>query len=67
MKLDSTDTNMKLYLKDITQTYVQFITNLNRDFYIRSSIEIIDHLELDKRAILKVVKSLYDVSKVENH
>jgi hypothetical protein len=52
-----------LYLRDITQTYVQSKTFLNREFFIRSSFE----LDLSEESILKVIKPLYDVSETEAH
>ncbi len=56
-------TKHNLYLRDITQTYVQSKTSLNREFFIRSFFE----LNLSERSILKVIKSLYDVSETETH
>ena len=61
------DTNTKLYFRNIVQTYVQFSSKLNRDFYIRSSEELINMLDVDQNCILKIIKSLYDVSKTKNH
>ncbi len=58
---------MNLYLRDIIQTYVQSITSLNRDFFVRSSVELIKHLDVDSNSILKIVKSLYDVLEADNH
>jgi hypothetical protein len=58
---------MNLYLRNITQTYVQSITSLNRDFFVRSSVELIKHLDIDTDSILKIVKSLYDVFEADNH
>ncbi len=58
---------MKLYLRDITQIYVQFRFNLNRDFYVQSYLELIKLMKIFNDCILKVIKSLYDVSKVDNH
>jgi hypothetical protein len=58
---------MNLYLRDIIQTYVQSITSLNRDFFVRSFVELIKHLDIDTNDILKVVKSLYDVFEADNH
>ncbi len=52
-----------LYLRDITQAYVQSKTSLNREFFIRSPFE----LNLSERSILKIIKSLYEVSKTETH
>jgi hypothetical protein len=58
---------MNLYLRNITQTYVQSVTSLNRDFFVRSSVELIKHLDIDTNSILKIVKSLYDVLEADNH
>ncbi len=52
-----------LYLRDITQTYVQSKISLNRQFFIRSPPE----LNLSKNSILRVVKSLYEVLETETH
>jgi hypothetical protein len=52
-----------LYLRDITQAYVQSKTSLNKEVFIRSLFE----LDLSKRLILKIIKSLYDVSETETH
>jgi hypothetical protein len=58
---------MNLYLRNITQTYVQSITSLNRDFFVRSFVELIKHLDIDTNSILKIIKSLYDVFEADNH
>jgi hypothetical protein len=52
-----------LYLRDITQAYVQSKTPLNRQFFIRSPPE----LDLSKDSILRVVKPLYDVPEAGAH
>jgi hypothetical protein len=58
---------MNLYLKNIIQTYVQSITSLNRDFFIRSFVELIKHFDIVSNNILKMIKSLYDVFEIDNH
>jgi hypothetical protein len=58
---------MKLYLKNIIQIYVQFRFNLNRDFYVQSLSELIKLMKIFNDCILKMIKSLYDVSKTNNH
>ncbi len=58
---------MNLYLRNITQTYVQSVTSLNRDFFVRSSVELIKHLDIASNSILKMIKSLYDVLEADNH
>jgi hypothetical protein len=59
--------SMKLYLRDIMQAYVQFRSTLNRDFYVQSSSKLIKLMSIFNDCILKVIKSLYDVSKADNH
>jgi hypothetical protein len=52
-----------LYLRDITQAYVQSKTPLNRQFFIRPPPE----LNLSKDSILRVVKPLYGVPETGAH
>ncbi len=59
--------SMKLYLRDITQAYVQSRSTLNRDFYVQSLSKLIKLMRISTDCILKVIKSLYDVSKANNH
>ncbi|KAI1004025.1 hypothetical protein K3495_g4184 [Podosphaera aphanis] len=56
-----------LYLRDITQAYVQSSTNLNRNFYIRAPSELTDELGIPRNSILKVIKPLYGVPEAGNH
>ncbi len=58
---------MNLYLRNIIQTYVQSVTSLNRDFFVRSFVELIKHLNIASNSILKMIKSLYDVLEIDNH
>jgi hypothetical protein len=57
--------NHHLYLRNITQTYIQSKSSLNRMFFIRSSLDL--DIDLSDDAILKVIKSLYDVSEAKAH
>ena len=52
-----------LYLRDISQAYVQSTTNLNREFYVRPPRE----LSITNDSILKVLKPLYGVPEAGNH
>jgi hypothetical protein len=61
--LASTSENHHLYLRDITQAYIQSKSSLNRMFFIRPPLD----LNLSDDAILRVIKSLYDVSEAEAH
>ncbi len=58
---------INLYLRDITQTYVQSITSLNRDFFVCLSVELIKNFDIDSSSIFKVIKSLYNVFEIDNH
>jgi hypothetical protein len=55
--------NHDLYLRDISQAYVQSATNLNREFYVRPPHELLINNDL----ILKVLKPLYKVLEARNH
>jgi hypothetical protein len=59
--------SLKNLNRNIIQTYVQSITSLNRDFFVRSSVELIKHLDIDTNSIFKIIKSLYDVFEIDNH
>jgi hypothetical protein len=59
--------SMHLYLRDITQAYVQSATSLNRDFYVQPSPKLIKLMRIFNDCILKVIKPLYDVPKADNH
>jgi hypothetical protein len=65
--LQNQNQSINLYLKNVTQIYVQSTFELNRDFYIRSSLELITLLNVSSDCILKRMKSLYDVLETENH
>ena len=60
-------TSKGLYLRDISQAYVQSITLLNRDFYVWPPLELIHQLGLKKGSILRVVKPLYGIPEAGNH
>jgi hypothetical protein len=59
--------SMKLYLRDITQIYVQSRSTLNRDFYVQSPPELIKLMGISPECILKLVKPLYEVPETGNH
>jgi hypothetical protein len=61
----STSENHHLYLKNITQVYIQSKSLFNRMFFIRSSFDL--DIDLSDDAILRIIKSLYDVSEAEAH
>ncbi len=63
LTLTACTSDCHLYLRDIIQTYVQSKILLNRQFFIRSSLE----LNLSSDSILRVVKSLYEVLETEAH
>ena len=57
----------KLYLRNVTQAYVQFNIRLNRDFYIKTPYELASMLGVKNGSIIKIMKSLYGVFEVGNH
>ena len=59
--------DIRLYLRDISQAYVQSATKLNRDFYIRVPFELATALSVSKGTILKVVRPLYGIPESGNH
>ncbi len=59
--------NTGLYLRDISQAYVQSTTMLNRDFYVNPPRELAKQLDLTDDLVLKVVKPLYGVPEAGNH
>jgi hypothetical protein len=61
-----TDTT-ELYLRDISQAYVQSTTLLNRNFYVNPPHELARELNLKDDSVLKVVKPLYGVPEAGNH
>jgi hypothetical protein len=71
MKLhnDTLHNGTHLYLRDISQAYVQSATNLNREFYVRPPRELEAELGIDKDkdCVLKVLKPLYGVLEASNH
>ena len=58
---------IEFYFRNITQAYVQSISNFNHDFYIKPSIELIKLLNVSINYILKIMKSLYDVFEINNY
>ena len=59
--------NTKLYLRDISQAYVQSVTRLNRNFFIKPPVELTTQLGIGKDSILRVAKPLYGVPEAGNH
>ena len=57
----------QLYLRDISQAYVQSVTKLNRDFYIVAPPELTAQLGIAAGSVVKVVKPLYGVPEAGNH
>lgn len=58
---------MKLYLRNVIQTYIQSTLNFNQDFFIHLLPGLIIILGALSKYILKVVKPFYGISKVGNY
>ena len=63
LALSAINPQLGLYLRDITQAYVQSSTSLNRQFYIRPPIEF----GLQNGTVMKVIKPLYGVPEAGAH
>jgi pheromone shutdown protein TraB len=59
--------SMNLYLRNITQAYVQSATSLNRDFYVQSLPDLMKLMRISDDCVLKVIKSLYEIPEADNH
>lgn len=59
--------NIKFYLRDVRQAYVQSTFNLKGGFYIRLPPELISLLNAPLNCIVKVMILLYSVLEVGNH
>jgi hypothetical protein len=57
--------NHHLYLRNITQIYTQSKSSLYRMFFIRPSSDL--DIDFFDDAILRIIKSLYDVSEARAH
>lgn len=58
--------NIKLYLRDVVQLYMQSTSNLNHESYIRLSPKLILLFDDSCNCIIKVIKSLYFIAKAGN-
>src|SRR6266571_2893029 len=56
-----------LYLRDISQAYIQSATKLNQDFYIRAPLKLSTAFGVSQGTILKVVRPLYNIPEAGNH
>ena len=59
--------SIKLYFRNITQTYVQSIFIFNRNFYVKSFYKFIKIMKTSFDCILKMMKSLYEIFETNNH
>uniref|UniRef100_A0A093UYI9 Transposon Ty1-NL2 Gag-Pol polyprotein n=1 Tax=Talaromyces marneffei PM1 TaxID=1077442 RepID=A0A093UYI9_TALMA len=57
--------NVRYYIRDITQAYIQSTTKLNRDFYIRITPDLAEYFP--GATFLKVVRPLYGIPEAGNH
>ena len=58
---------IKLYFRNITQTYVQSIFVFNRNFYVKSFHEFVKIMKTSFDCILKMIKLLYEIFETNNH
>ena len=59
--------NIRFYLRDIRQAYIEIASNLNLNFYIRPLSKLISQLSASFDSIVKVMKPLYCEPEANNH
>ena len=59
--------SIKLYFRNITQTYVQSIFIFNRNFYVKSFYKFVKIMKTSFNCILKMIKLLYKIFEINNH
>ena len=59
--------SIKLYFRNITQTYVQSIFIFNRNFYVKSFHKFVKIMKTLFDCILKMMKLLYEIFETNNH
>ena len=59
--------NIKLYLQDVTQIYIQLTSSLDQDFYIWIHSKLIILLAILSHLIIKAFKLLYEMLEAGNH
>ena len=59
--------SIKLYFRNITQTYVQSIFIFNRNFYVKSFYKFVKIMKTSSDCILKMMKSLYEIFETNNY
>ena len=64
---DNDNDNIRFYLQDLTQAYVEIASDLNPDFYIRPLSKLISQLSTLFDSIVKVMKLLYGKPEADNH
>ena len=69
LEVNSNDSNnsTKLFFRNVIQTYVQSIFNLNREFYVKSFHKFVSIMKTSYNCIFKVMKSLYEMFETNNH
>lgn len=58
---------MFLFVRDITQAYIQSKTSLVRDILCYPPPELIEYVNLPPKTIMRIKKSLYRIPEAGNH
>lgn len=64
---DNENNNIRFYLQDIRQVYIEIVSDLNPDFYIRLLSKLISQLNASFDSIIKVIRLMYGEPKADNH
>ena len=64
---DDDNNNIKFYLRDITQAYIEIASDLNLNFYIQPLSKLISQPSASSNSIAKVMRPLYGKPEADNH
>ncbi len=64
---DDDNNNIRFYLRNITQAYVEIASELNLNFYIRPLSKLISQLSASFVSIIKVMRPLYGEPEADDH
>ena len=67
INLNDSNNSMKLFFRNVIQTYVQSIFNLNGEFYVKSFYEFVSIMKTLYDCIFKIMKPLYKMLETNNH
>lgn len=64
---DNNNYNIRFYIQDITQIYVEITLELNLNFFIQLLFKLISQLNIFFDSMIKIIRLLYSESEIDNH